>query len=87
MTLYLIYMINFVYHDKPLVFIRAGYISKEACFPSPGSEYQLLNTFEFIKVISDTVLDMINSAYHDKPLIFIGATFREKESNNTYNNS
>ena len=35
------------------------------------------STFEFIKVLSDTV-DMINAAYHDKPLIFTGATFREK---------
>ena len=29
--------------------------------------------FEFIKAVSDTVLDMINAAYHDKPLIFIRA--------------
>ena len=35
-------------------------------------------TFEFIKAVSDTVLDMINAAYHDKPLILIRATFREK---------
>ena len=34
--------------------------------------------FEFIKAVSDTVLDMINSADHDKPLIFIGATVQEK---------
>ena len=34
--------------------------------------------FEFIKAVSDTVLDMINAVYDDKPLIFIGATFREQ---------
>ena len=34
----------------------------------------MLNTFEFIKAVSDTVLDMINAAYRDKPLIFIRAT-------------
>ena len=27
--------------------------------------------FEFIKAVSDSVLDMINAVYHDKPLIFI----------------
>ena len=32
--------------------------------------------FEFIKAVSDTVLDMINAAYYDKLLMFIGATFR-----------
>ena len=34
--------------------------------------------FEFIKAVSDTVLDMINAAYQDKPSSFIGAMFREK---------
>ena len=42
------------------------------------SYHQAVNTFEFIKVVSDTVFDMINAAYRDKPLIFIGAMFREK---------
>ena len=28
--------------------------------------------FEFIKAVSDTVLDMINAAYYAKPLIFMG---------------
>ena len=28
--------------------------------------------FEFIKGVSDTVLDMISAAYFDKPLIFTG---------------
>ena len=37
---------------------------------SSGSEYKLLNIFEFIKIVSDTVLDMINAAYYDKPLLF-----------------
>ena len=40
--------------------------------------WALLKIFEFIKAVSDTVLDMINVVYLDKPLIFIGATFREK---------
>ena len=30
-------------------------------------------TFEFIKAVSDTVLDAINAVYHDKPLVFIRA--------------
>ena len=29
-------------------------------------------TFEFIKALSDTVLDMINAVYHDKPLVLSG---------------
>ena len=37
-----------------------------------------MNTFHFIKAVSDAVLDMINAAYYDKPLILIRATFREK---------
>ena len=39
------------------------------------SEYKLLNTFESIKAVSDTVFDMINVVYHDKPLIFTGVLF------------
>ena len=34
--------------------------------------------FEFIKAVSDTVLDMISAAYYAKPLIFTKATFQEK---------
>ena len=34
-----------------------------------------LNAFEFIKAVSDTVLDMINAIYSDKPLISIGLYF------------
>ena len=30
-------------------------------------------TFEFMKAVSDTVLNMINAAYYDKPLIFLEA--------------
>ena len=41
-------------------------------------KYKLLNTFEFTKAVSDTVLSiindrvfvMINAAYNDKPLMF-----------------
>ena len=40
--------------------------------------YKLLNTFEFIKAVFDTVLDMINVVHYDKPLIFNGATFQMK---------
>ena len=55
-----------------------GYISREAYLPSSGSQYKLLNTFEFIKDVSDTVFDMINAAYHGKLLMFIRVTFWEK---------
>ena len=34
--------------------------------------------FEFIKAVSDTVLDMTNAVYHDNDLNIIGPTFREK---------
>ena len=37
-----------------------------------------MNTFQFTKAVSDTVLDMINAAYYAKPLISIEATFLEK---------
>ena len=70
-------MINAAYYAKPLVFTRATFLG-EARLPSSSMEYKLLNTFEFIKAVSDTVLDMINAAYYAKHLIFIGATFREK---------
>ena len=69
--------INAVYHDKPLIFIRATF-RKKTRIHSSGSEYELLKTFDNIKAASDTVLAMINAAYHDKLLIFIRATFREK---------
>ena len=64
-------MINAVYHDKPLIFTR-GHVSGEARLPSSGNEYKLLNTFEFIKTVSDTVFGMISAVYYDKPLIFTG---------------
>ena len=48
-----------------------GYVSAEACLPPSGSDYKLLNTFEFIKAVSDTVLDKINAAYDNKPLTFL----------------
>ena len=37
-----------------------------------------LRTFEFIKAVSNTVLDTTNVVYHDKTLIFIRTTFREE---------
>ena len=49
------------------------YVSGEALLLSSSNVYKLLNTFEFIKAVSDTVLDMTNAAYYDKPLIFTGA--------------
>ena len=55
-----------------------GYVSGEAHFHTSDSEYKLLNTFKFIKAVSNTVFDMIYAVYHDKLLVFIGATFREK---------
>ena len=54
-------MINAVDHDKPLI-LYWGYVSGEASLLSSGSVYKLLYTFEFIKAVSDTVLDMINAA-------------------------
>ena len=32
--------------------------------------------FEFIKAVSDTVLDMINAVYHEKPLIEFCSVFQ-----------
>ena len=32
-----------------------------------------MNTFKFIKAVSNTVLDTINPSYYDKPLICISA--------------
>ena len=37
-----------------------------------------MKRFEFIKAVSETVLDMINAAYYDKPFVYIRATFQEK---------
>ena len=34
-----------------------------------------MNTFEFVKAVSDTVFDMINAFYLENPLIFIRATY------------
>ena len=69
-------MINAVYHASLacLSWLRLG----EACLPSSGSEYKLLNTLELIKAVSDTVFNMINAVYHDKSLMFIVAKFWEK---------
>ena len=36
-----------------------GYTSGAARLPSSGSEYKLMDTFEFSKAVSDTVLDTI----------------------------
>ena len=44
-------MINAVYYDKRLIFIRATFREKLVRLPSSGSEYELLNTFEFIKPV------------------------------------
>ena len=52
--------------------IYLSYISEDVHVPSLNSEYKLLNTFEFIKAISDTVLDTVNVVYHAKELIFTG---------------
>ena len=61
-------MVNAAYYDKPLILIGATFREN---LVSSGSEYKLLNTFEFIKVVSDTILDMKNAAYHTKPLILM----------------
>ena len=46
-----------------------GYVSGEAHLPSSGSEYKLLNTFEFIKAASDNGLYMIKTVYCANALI------------------
>ena len=61
-----------VRHDKCRLSWQAfdiywGYVSGEARLPSSGSEYRLLSKFEFIKAVSDTVLDIINAGYYNKP--------------------
>ena len=48
-------MINAVYHDKPLMFIGAMFWEKLV------SHHEAVNTFEFIKAVSGTVLDIINA--------------------------
>ena len=65
-------------HIMERYYIYLGYVSGEARLLLSSIEYKLLNTFEFIKAVSDTVFEMINAVYHDKPLIFIGATFWKK---------
>ena len=55
--------------------IYLSYVSGEARLSSSGSEYNLLKTFEFIKPVSDTVLDMINVVHCVKYLILSGLQF------------
>ena len=70
----------------PLSFIMtslwffSGYILGEDCLPSLGNEYRLLNTFKFVKAVSDIVFDMMNAVCHVKPLIFIGLRFGRSSS-------
>ena len=54
-----------------------GYVLGEARLPSSHTEYKLLNMFELIKAVSDTVSYMINAIDNTKPLVFIGAMFWE----------
>ena len=70
-------------HDKCCLSWQAfdidqGYVSGEAYLPSSGSELKLLNTFEFIKAVSDkavsdTVFDMINAVLSWQAFDLIGA--------------
>ena len=69
-------MKNTFKHDNPLMF--RSYLSGEARLPSSGSEYKLMKTFEFIKAVSDTVIDLKNAGHHEKPLMFNRITFQEK---------
>ena len=71
-------MINAADHDKPLMFIRATFLEVLVSHHQALNIYCCVCSIEFIKAVSNTILDMINAAYHDKPLMFIGATFREK---------
>ena len=68
--------INSIWHSKCRLSRQAfnlyrGYVSGEDRLP-----YKLLNTFELIKAVSNTVFDMINAVYHDKTLILSGLRFR-----------
>ena len=72
-------------HDKcrwswQAVYFYRGYVSGEASLPSSGSKYELLKMSEFIKAVSDTVLNMINALYHDKPFILSGLRFETSSS-------
>ena len=67
-------MVNAVYLDKPLIFIKAVSDSVLDMVNAVYHDKPLV----FIKAVSDSVLDMINAVYCDKPLIFIGTTFQEK---------
>ena len=49
------------------LYIYRGFVTGEARLPSSGSEYKFMNTFEFIKAVSDTVFDITNAVYNDKP--------------------
>ena len=71
-------MINAAYYDKPL--ILSGQRFGRSSSPIIRQEYKLLNIFEFIKAVSDTVLDMRNAAYYDKPLILSGQRFGRSSS-------
>ena len=77
-------MINTAYYAKPLILIRAIRLSYQGCFWHcvwhdkcrllwQSFDFYRGYTFEFIKAVSDTVLDMINAVYHDNPLIFTKA--------------
>ena len=51
---------NAVYHEKSLMFIGATFREKLISHHQ-AVNINCLNTFEFIKVVSDTVFDMINT--------------------------
>ena len=63
--------INAVYHDKPLIFIKAVTDTVLDLINIVYHDKPLI----FIKALSDTVLYIINTVYFDKPLIFIGVRF------------
>ena len=70
-------MINDVYHDKPLMFIRATFWKKLVSY------HQAVNINYWIRLSLSRLFltlyfDMINPAYYDNPLILIWDTFQEK---------
>ena len=67
-------MIKVAFYDKPLLFTGATFREKHVSHHRAVLN-KLLNTFEFIKAVSVSVLDMIKVTFYDKPLIFIGTTF------------
>ena len=74
-------MINAVYHVKALIFIGATFREKLVSHHQTVMNTEiLLNTYDFIKALSVTVLNITNAIYHDKALILSGLRFERSLS-------